>query len=254
MNSVRSFLQRCPPHICRQRNVYVTKRLLSHEPSPSKELNRLQRLNDRLPRIVRRWTTPLLQAPASQVISFLFLHEATAVVPLFGLVGIMHYTSWVPPMSENAWIIAGVEKFGKYARRKGWLKDSDVSEAERRVVQTQQEEKAVQNNDGEVSGHVAAAWTKLKSGWQRRDTLWGHGEKGVRLLIEFGTAWAIVKALIIPRLALSVWATPWFAKIAVEPVMKAMARNGGRLLGRKSIKTSKQPGIDTKKQRSIKTS
>ena len=254
MNSARSFLQRCSPHICGQRNVYVTKRLLSHEPSPSKELNRLQRLSDRLPRIVRRWTTPLLRAPASQVISFLLLHEATAVIPLFGLVGVMHYTSWVPPMSENAWIIAGIEKFGKYARRKGWLKDSDVLEAERRVVQTQQEEEAVPNKDRKVSRRVTAAWLKLKSAWQNRDTLWGHGESGVRLLIEFGTAWAIVKALIIPRLALSVWATPWFARIAVEPVMNAMARNGGRLLGRKSVKSSKQPGIDTHKQGSIKTS
>ncbi len=33
------------------------------------------------------------------------------------------------------------------------------------------------------------------------------------------TAWAITKALLPLRLILSVWATPWFARVAVMPSM-----------------------------------
>lgn len=58
----------------------------------------------------------------THIASFLLLHELTAIVPLVGLAATFHYTGWLPPyISEGAWVKEGVEKFGRYFRRKGWL-------------------------------------------------------------------------------------------------------------------------------------
>ena len=46
----------------------------------------------------------------------------------------------------------------------------------------------------------------------------GGSEGGVRLVIEFATAYAITKALLPLRLIGSVWATPWFAMVVVVPI------------------------------------
>lgn len=53
---------------------------------------------------------------------------------------------------------------------------------------------------------------------------WGRGEKGVRLVVEVATAYAVTKALLPLRLALSVWGTPWFARWTVLPVMGLFGR------------------------------
>ena len=47
----------------------------------------------------------------------------------------------------------------------------------------------------------------------------GRGESGVRVVVELATAYAIVKVLLPVRLVLSVWATPWFARWTVLPVV-----------------------------------
>ncbi|KAB8360897.1 hypothetical protein FH972_024630 [Carpinus fangiana] len=86
----------------------------------------------------------------------------------------------------------GVEKFGNYFRRKGWL--GEIS-------------------DGTVSG---------KAKW------WGRGEGGLRVVTEFATAYAITKALLPFRLVLSVWGTPWFARVAVIPFTNVFRRLLGR--------------------------
>ena len=36
---------------------------------------------------------------------------------------------------------------------------------------------------------------------------------------RFATAWAIIKAILPIRLVFSVWATPWFARIAISPLV-----------------------------------
>ena len=147
--------------------------------------SRLERIEARLPRFLRRYVQPLRTAPLSHISAFLLLHELTAVVPLFGLAGLFHYTNWLPPfISEWAWVQVGVEKFGKYLRKKGWLGDEGTG--------------------------------KMK--W------WGRGEGGTRVVVELATAWAITKALLPARLVLSVWATPWFARWTVLPVMSGLRR------------------------------
>ena len=159
---------------------------------------RLRRFNDRLPTFLRHYTTPLLSAPISNVTSFLILHEFTAVVPLFALVGAFHYGGWLPTTFINredhgedgeggekeSAFNQGVARFGKWLRKKGWVDSEDV-------------------------GTAAAGG--------------GSGsEQGVRLILEFATAYAITKALLPVRLVASVWATPWFARMVVGPVGKGV--------------------------------
>lgn len=117
-------------------------------PASQKTRSRAERITSRLPRFLQKYTTPLVKAPLSHITAFLVLHELTAVVPLLGLAGIFHYTGWLPPyISEGRWVSNGVEKFGNYFRRKGWL-GQDASSRYR---------------------------------W------WGRGEGGVRIVVEYAS-------------------------------------------------------------------
>ena len=134
--------------------------------TPSTPSSRLNKLNTRLPRFLQKYTTPLLNAPITHITSFLILHEITAIVPLLGLAGIFHYTEWLPPFfAEGKWIKEGVERFGKYFRRKGWL--GKIEEGEIEGV------KADLDKDG---GRIGSR--------PRRDVWWGRGEGGVRVVVE----------------------------------------------------------------------
>jgi len=118
-------------------------------------------------------------------------------------------------------VTAGVEKFGKYFKRKGWISEADEVEMEQEVRQ----------------GRSAAEIEKggVSKGWKRgRDVAsststgvgkhWNQGEKGIRLVIEVATAYAIVKALLPLRIVLSVWGAPWFARWTVLPVGAAVKK------------------------------
>lgn len=127
------------------------RRLFSNNPdkvkpdTSQKVRSRVERVISRLPKFLQRYTTPLANAPFTHISAFLLLHELTAVVPLLGLAGVFHYTQWLPPyISEGRWVSDGVEKFGNYFRKKGWL------------------------------GHDQA----------KRYKWWGRGEGGVRIVIE----------------------------------------------------------------------
>lgn len=62
----------------------------------------------------------------SHITAFLLLHELTAVIPLFGLAGAFHYFDWLPVwFAEGRLVKEGVEFFGRYLRRKGWITDGD---------------------------------------------------------------------------------------------------------------------------------
>lgn len=94
--------------------------------------SRISRLEARLPRFLQRYVRPLRNAPISHVTAFVILHELTAIIPLFGLTAAFHYTNWLPAyFSEGAWVQQGVDKFGRYLRKKGWLAtDDDGSNAD----------------------------------------------------------------------------------------------------------------------------
>lgn len=117
--------------------------------------SRISRLEARLPRFLARYVKPLRNAPISHITAFLVLHELTAIIPLFGLTFAFHKFDWLPPVfSEGYWVKEGVEKFGRYFRRKGWIRDADGEGFEKE-----------ENRKG------LAKW-------------WPRGEDGVRLLVE----------------------------------------------------------------------
>lgn len=109
-------------------------------------------------------------------------------------------------------MLSGVERFGRYFRRKGWIRSGEAEEAEREVQQMQKQE---QEQEQEQRGAMEL---------RKIDKAWNVGEGGVRLVVEFATAYAITKALIVPRVMFSVWATPWFARVAVAPVVGRFKR------------------------------
>lgn len=159
--------------------------------------SRFDRFVERTPRFLRPTITGLRQAPVSHITAFIILHELTAVIPLFGLAGAFHYGNWLPPyFAEGAWISAGVEKFGRYFRKKGWISERQEIEVEKRT------------RDGEAGRFEKQNISK----WFNR------GEDATRWVVEFATAYAVVKVLLPFRILISVWGSPWFARLAVIPI------------------------------------
>src|SRR5436190_18574891 len=85
-----SYHSSCPP----RRSLANRNSPSPHSPT-SRTQARFHNLSNRLPLFLRTYTTPLLNAPIAHITSFLILHEITAVVPLFGLVGAFHYAGWI---------------------------------------------------------------------------------------------------------------------------------------------------------------
>ena len=98
-------------------------------------------------------------------------------MPLVALTATFHYTNWIPSaFAEWKYARAGLERFGRYARRKGWAGDDEVRDAEREV---RAEEKAGEGAEGK------GRWGKRFGGWkEKRASLIKSGEKGVPWLIE----------------------------------------------------------------------
>lgn len=175
-------------------------RRFANEPPPTAQ-SRIERFNRRMPRFLHKYTSALATAPLSHITAFLLLHEITAVVPLLGLAATFHYTEWLPPwFSEGAWVLKGVETFGNYFRRKGWIRSDQAADAE----------------------------SQAQLQMRRRDRVWNLGEGGTRWVIEFATAYAVTKVLLPVRIIFSVWGTPWFAKRTVIPFMSWAKRLFGR--------------------------
>ncbi|KAL7270303.1 hypothetical protein RUND412_006989 [Rhizina undulata] len=145
-------------------------------PPQQQNVSKLEQIASKLPKRLRPYANRFIDRPISHVTSFLLLHEITAIVPLGGLFWLFHYTHWTPPGLPGEWIASGVEKFGNYARKKGWERF--------------------------------------------------NGDKGARILFEIATAYAVVKATLPLRIGLSLWATPWFARMFVVPIVNLFNRRG----------------------------
>lgn len=154
----------------------------------------------------------LKNAPLTHITSFLILHEITAIVPLFGLAGAFHYYQWLPPyFAEGEWVLKGVTLFGNYFRRKGWITSSDAASAKDAAEKGREEDVEKAGTKGDTIGK-----------W------WDRGEGGTRLVIEFATAYAIVKVLMPLRIVISVWGAPWFARWTVVPLQSSFKRFFGK--------------------------
>jgi hypothetical protein len=156
----------------------------------SSQASRLDRVTARLPRSLQKYTIGLRNAPVSHIVSFLILHELTAVVPLFALFGVFHYTNYIPIeyMTEHfgAYVDSGLARFEKYFARKGWF-GFDTS-----ALATASDSEDAAAADGAMDR-------------------WRSGDQKYRILVEVALAYAVTKALLPVRIVWSVWATPWFA-------------------------------------------
>lgn len=93
-------------------------------PIPNKEKPLIRtRLNRGLPKFLHPYTKRLISAPLSHITSFLILHELSALVPLVGLFGVFHYTSWLPAgFGQAAWAREKAEKLVRYLETKAYWK------------------------------------------------------------------------------------------------------------------------------------
>jgi hypothetical protein len=151
----------------------------------------------RSPKFFKPTLTALRDAPTSYIVSFAVLHEITAVVPLVGLFWFFHQTRWLPEyFADGKWMKQGVERFGRYFRKKGWISEADETNAERQMADKE-----------------AGTISRSQAG------------DGSRMVIEAATAWALVKLLLPFRIALSVWAAPASARLVTRIVRKIARRN-----------------------------
>ena len=172
---------------------------------PERTRSRLDRLITRSPNFFKPTLQALRDAPASYIVSFAVLHELTAIVPLLGLFGAFHYYRWLPPyFAEGKWVLEGVEKFGRYFRKKGWIEDREEAKVE---------EETKEGNAKQIQKR--ASW------------FWNKGEDTGRILVEVATAYAIVKVVLPFRIMLSVWWAPAAAR-ATSRAVKAVFRRGSK--------------------------
>lgn len=147
---------------------------------------------------MQKYTRALRSAPLSHVVSFLILHEMTAVVPLLGLFGLFHYTDKVPVdyVTEHygGYVREGARRFEKYFRRKGWFGFGEGED----------------NADAGAGATVAASAEASEDAVRDR---WMSGDTKYKVVVEIALAYAITKALLPVRIVASVWATPWFAGV-----------------------------------------
>lgn len=98
-------------------------RIVRAESSQAPQASRIDRITSKLPRRLQKYTNGLRNAPVSHVVSFMILHEITAIVPLLGLFGLFHYTEHVPvsymTSHFHSYVEDGLGRFEKYFKRKG---------------------------------------------------------------------------------------------------------------------------------------
>ncbi|KAK6951774.1 hypothetical protein Daesc_006297 [Daldinia eschscholtzii] len=204
----------------------------------------LTRTSRWLPQRLRPYLEKLRSAPFSHIAAFLVLHEITAAVPLLGLAYAFHRADWVPTAwvlgPWAAWAEEGLARYMRWFRKKGWFGLGDEVDGgregeemlERRLREEMEIEKEKNKSEGRKrswlrfwrrkseddvpgsEGRVVAGEGKGLKAWRKvRDTVTVENtEKGYKIGIQIAAAYAITKALLIPRIALSLWATPWLAR------------------------------------------
>ncbi|KAF3926710.1 hypothetical protein ABW21_db0204595 [Orbilia brochopaga] len=71
------------------------------------------------------------------------------------------------------------------------------------------------------TGHARFKRYVERKGWD------ANGWVDSRSLVEMATAYAVVKALMPLRIVVSLWGAPWFARLAVTPVVGLFGRLKG---------------------------
>jgi hypothetical protein len=107
-----------------------------------------------------------------------------------------------------------MERFGRYFGRKGWFGFGRVEGEDSASIRSPA---VVGEREKELGEGSLIEETEKK---------WHVGEKGSRILIEVATAYAITKVFLPARILLSVWATPWFARVVIGRVGGLFGRRG----------------------------
>ncbi|KAL2754867.1 hypothetical protein ACRALDRAFT_1071499 [Sodiomyces alcalophilus JCM 7366] len=218
--------------------------------------SRVDRILNRLPPRLQKYTTGLRRAPVSHIVAFLVLHEITAVVPLLALFALFHYTTIAPlDYVTDHWaahVRDGAAKAERYFTRKGWFgfgrddnhKDDDARPSAGRDAvgeehdhgtaatlsgalaagahagETHSVKKGWTKDEGVVTGGIAVTRTRAtpETAKETRDVLeqWRSDDAKYKVVVEVALAWAITKALLPARILVSVWGTPWFAAVMVR--------------------------------------
>lgn len=119
---------------------------------------------------------------------------------------------------EGKWVTEGIERFGRYFGRKGWFGFSREGSA------APGSEAGLQGKVAEQAGERENTQEGLVEETERR---WHVGEAGGTILVEVATAYAITKVLLPARILVSVWGTPWFARVVLGPVRRGFGRGKG---------------------------
>ena len=124
----------------------------------------------------------------------------------------------------------GVERFGKWFGRKGWFgfSPSDTSHGEGSGLGGNGNVEGV-----DVNGQVADGnKEKLDIGRLEEEVekRWNVSESGGKILVEVATAYAITKVFLPARIVLSVWGTPWFARVVLGRFGGLFRRRGANVV------------------------
>ncbi|UNI18610.1 hypothetical protein JDV02_004865 [Purpureocillium takamizusanense] len=167
--------------------------------SQSPQASRVDRITSKLPKRLQKYTAGLRNAPVSHIVSFLILHELTAILPLVALFALFHYTTYVPIsyMTEHfgEYVQGGIARFERYFSRKGWFGFG-------------QEDSGAGTEKSEQAGSKSHAEEVVDK--------WRSGDRKYEILTEVALAYAVTKALLPLRIIFSVSATPWFARILIR--------------------------------------
>ncbi|RKF71776.1 hypothetical protein GcM1_250195 [Golovinomyces cichoracearum] len=155
---------------------------------------RMERIIQRLPKFLRQHVSGLRAAPVTHIVSFMLLHELTALIPLLGLSLSFHYSGWSPQIwDEGKCINEGLKKFERYFTRKRLFGFHPSEE----------------HSDGNAQGILNNNQNGTKDSARVKEV----GLAGKKILFQVATAYAITKVLLPVRIALSLWGTPWFAMV-----------------------------------------
>ncbi|KAI9592521.1 hypothetical protein BDF19DRAFT_451424 [Syncephalis fuscata] len=148
----------------------------------------------------RRYTNQFRNAPATHITSFAILHEITAIVPIPIIYYALDTADIKLPVPDSA--LHEGERFARrLVARYGWgtaPEDIDIE-----ATTTADMSSSTDTNTVESDHSVVGATSKV--------------------FVNLAIAYAVVKALMPVRIAACVALTPWFARVAVTPVL-----NGAR--------------------------
>ncbi|KAI0205249.1 hypothetical protein F4808DRAFT_411039 [Astrocystis sublimbata] len=156
-------------------------------PPSSRVSQILARASRYLPQRLNTALQDLRSAPVSHIVAFLALHEITAIVPVVGIAYAFYTLDYMPAR----WLVSeeGLKKWTSYFRKKRWF--GLEPEGERGDNDTSNENDEVQGLKGEVAENI------------------------YNIPIQVAAAYGITKMLLVPRIALSLWLTPSFARAFV---------------------------------------